>query len=115
MIDDDTRRYERLYERYQEGDISRRTFLRLLGVAGVAAGVVGGPFGFMTRDAWAEVKQIRYDDWGGVVEKAEKKSLSAIYQKNGYQGDNRFLWRRQGTSGQGQGEQARRVQHFQER
>jgi spermidine/putrescine transport system substrate-binding protein len=80
---DDTKRYERLLDRYQEGSISRRTFLRMLGVAGVAAGVVGGPFGFMTRDAWAEVKQIRYDDWGGVVEKAEKKAFPPFTKKTG--------------------------------
>lgn len=41
---DDTKRYERLLQRYRDGDISRRGFLGLLGVAGIATGVMGsGP------------------------------------------------------------------------
>lgn len=41
---DDTKRYERLLERYRNGDLERRSFLGLLGCAGLAAGVVGGSF-----------------------------------------------------------------------
>lgn len=81
---DDTARYEKLYQRYREGGLSRRSFLRLLGVAGGAAGMVGGPFGVMTRDAWAEVKQVRFDGWGGVVSKAfEKYAFKPFTQKTG--------------------------------
>lgn len=40
---DDTKRYENLLDRYRDGNIDRRTFLGLLGVAGAAAGIVGGP------------------------------------------------------------------------
>ncbi len=81
---DDTARYDNLYKRYREGGLSRRSFLRLLGVAGAAAGVVGGPFGYMTRDAWAEVKQVRFDGWGGVVSKAfEKHAFKPFTDKTG--------------------------------
>lgn len=80
-MSDDSKRYERLEERYRNGDISRRTFLRLLGTAGAAVGLVGGPLGFMSRDAWADVKQIRYDGWGGIVEKAFQKDVFAPFTK----------------------------------
>ena len=50
---DSTKRYERLLERYMNGDLDRRTFFTLLGAAAVAAGIVGGPFRFITRDALA--------------------------------------------------------------
>ena len=35
---DNDKRYQRLLERYQNGDLDRRTFLGLLGTAGLAAG-----------------------------------------------------------------------------
>jgi spermidine/putrescine transport system substrate-binding protein len=64
-----TKRYERLLERYRNGDIDRRTFLRLLSVAGLAAGVVGGPLRPIS-EALAAVEQVRFDGWGGVVSEA---------------------------------------------
>lgn len=95
---DDNERYSRLYERLQDNRISRRTFFRLLGAAGAAAGLVGGPFGIMTPEAWAEVKQIRYDGWGGVVQKAEEKAFTKFTAKTGikvvtgsYGSDEEFL------------------------
>ena len=37
---DNTTRYERLRERYRNGDLDRRSFLGLLGAAGAAYGLV---------------------------------------------------------------------------
>ncbi|MDZ7841553.1 MAG: extracellular solute-binding protein [Gammaproteobacteria bacterium] len=65
-----TKRYERLLERYRNGDIDRRTFLGLLGAAGLAAGVIGGPLRPISRAVAADVEQIRFDGWGGVVSEA---------------------------------------------
>ena len=64
------KRYERLLERYQNGDISRRTFLGLLSAAGLTAGVVGGPLRPISRALAADVEQVRFDGWGGVVSEA---------------------------------------------
>jgi spermidine/putrescine transport system substrate-binding protein len=65
---DNTKRYERLLERYRNGDIDRRSFLGLIGAAGLAYGVVS-PF---SRYAGAAAKpdQVRFDGWGGVVSEA---------------------------------------------
>ena len=64
---DDTKRYERLRERYLNGDLDRRRFLGLLGAAGLAYGVQT-PF---ARYAFAQdVSQVRFDGWGGVVSEA---------------------------------------------
>jgi spermidine/putrescine transport system substrate-binding protein len=64
---DNTTRYERLLERYRNGDLDRRTFLGLIGAAGLAYGVQT-PF---ARHAHAqEVTQVRFDGWGGVVSEA---------------------------------------------
>ncbi len=64
---DDTTRYERLLERYRNGDIDRRGFLGLIGAAGLAYGMQT-PF---ARYAHAQdVSQIRFDGWGGVVSEA---------------------------------------------
>jgi len=65
-------RLDRVYERYNNGDISRRDFFKYLGIAGAALGLVGGPFGFPSRKAWA-AKSIRFDGWGGVVSEAFRK------------------------------------------
>jgi len=70
---DSTKRYERLLERYGNGDLDRRTFLGLVGCAGIAAGVVGGNLTGWVRDAHAQVAQIRFDGWGGSVSDALRK------------------------------------------
>src|SRR6185436_3162547 len=59
------KKYERLLEAYGNGDVSRRDMMRLLTVAAAAVGVVGGPFGKLTREALAAVEQVRFDGWGG--------------------------------------------------
>lgn len=71
---DNTKRYERLLERYQNGDIDRRSFLGLIGAAGLAAGIVGGPMTALSRSALAaKPEQVRFDGWGGVVSEAFRK------------------------------------------
>ncbi|MGX1098813.1 extracellular solute-binding protein [Amorphus sp. MBR-141] len=77
---DDTKRYERLRERYMEGDVDRRTFLGLLGAAGLACGVQM-PF---ARQALAAVDQVRFDGWGGVVSEAfQKYAFTPFTEKTG--------------------------------
>jgi spermidine/putrescine transport system substrate-binding protein len=60
---------DRLYEAYKNGTISRRQFLKYLGLAGATIGLVGSPFGNAVKEAWA-AKSIRFDGWGGVVSEA---------------------------------------------
>jgi spermidine/putrescine transport system substrate-binding protein len=68
---DDTTRYQRLLERYRNGDIDRRGFLTLLGAAGLSVGLVGGPMAALSRQARAATPdQVRFDGWGGVVSEA---------------------------------------------
>ena len=59
---------DRMYEAYLEGRISRREFVKYLGIAGVAAGIVGGPFG-MAGKAFAK-DSITVHSWGGSTSKA---------------------------------------------
>ena len=66
---DNTRRYERLLDRYMNGDLDRRKFLGLIGAAGLAYGVQT-PF---ARQALAATEQVRFDGWGGVVSEAFRK------------------------------------------
>ena len=60
------------HERYRQGKMTRRDFMRIVGITGAAAGLVGGPFGYMVRKAGA-AKSIRFDGWGGVVSEAFRK------------------------------------------
>ncbi|MDX1820943.1 MAG: extracellular solute-binding protein [Paracoccaceae bacterium] len=67
---DNTKRYERLLERYRNGDMDRRNFLGLIGAAGAAYGLQT-PF---AKYANAQsVQQVRFDGWGGVVSEAFRK------------------------------------------
>lgn len=68
---DDTKRYERLLDRYRDGSVSRRTFLGLIGASATAYGVMGSPFNKFARAAAPD--QIRFDGWGGVVSEAFRK------------------------------------------
>ncbi len=64
---DNSTRYDRLLDRYRNGDLNRRTFLGLIGAAGAAYGLQT-PF---ARHARAQsVSQVRFDGWGGVVSEA---------------------------------------------
>ncbi|WP_045215031.1 extracellular solute-binding protein [Desulfonatronovibrio magnus] len=65
---------ERLNEvkhQYEKGNLSRRDFVKYLGIAGVAAGLAGGPFG-MIRQAMA-AGRIRFDGWGGTTSQAFRR------------------------------------------
>jgi spermidine/putrescine transport system substrate-binding protein len=59
-------------DRFFNGDIDRRDFIKYVTMAGAAAGLVGGPFGLLTKNAWA-AKSIRFDGWGGTVSEAFRK------------------------------------------
>ena len=72
MGNDWSNKIDSVFERYMNGDLSRRDFLKFLSIAGAAAGLVGGPFGGLARNAWA-AKSIRFDGWGGVVSEAFRK------------------------------------------
>ncbi|NCC26164.1 MAG: extracellular solute-binding protein [Deltaproteobacteria bacterium] len=56
---------------HTSGKLPRRDFLKYLGLAGVAAGLVGGPF-TLIRQAMA-AKGIRFDGWGGTTSEAFRK------------------------------------------
>lgn len=74
-------RLERLLARYKNGDVDRRTFLGLLGAAGMAAGISGSLIAGWSRGALAAVKQVRFDGWGGVVSEAFRKHAFDPYEK----------------------------------
>ncbi|MFQ5552027.1 MAG: PotD/PotF family extracellular solute-binding protein [Gemmatimonadales bacterium] len=78
---DSTKRYQRLLERYRNGDLERRSFLGLLGCAGLAAGVSGTMFTAWARNARAAVEELRFDGWGGVVSEALRKHAFDPYEK----------------------------------
>jgi spermidine/putrescine transport system substrate-binding protein len=68
---DDTTRYRRWLERYLNGGLDRRSFLAGLGSAGLAYGLAGGPMAPLGRAARAQAQNhIRYDGFGGTVDKA---------------------------------------------
>lgn len=67
---DNTKRYERLLERYRNGGMDRRSFLGLIGAAGAAYGLQT-PFAGMARAQ--DVTQVRFDGWGGVVSEAFRR------------------------------------------
>lgn len=67
---DNTTRYERLLDRYRNGDLDRRGFLGLIGAAGAAYGLQT-PFARMALAQ--DVQQVRFDGWGGVVSEAFRK------------------------------------------
>jgi spermidine/putrescine transport system substrate-binding protein len=62
-------RMEEAQERLDAGRINRRDFVRMLGIAGAAVGLVGGPF---TKSLFA-AESIRFDGWGGIVSEAFRK------------------------------------------
>ncbi|MDN3722055.1 twin-arginine translocation signal domain-containing protein [Roseibium salinum] len=105
---DNTKRYERLRERYLNGDLDRRKFLGLIGAAGLAYGVQT-PF---ARQALAAVEEVRFDGWGGVVSEAFRKHAFDPYtEKDGHQGRRRYVRRRRRVSVAREGQPGRRIQH----
>jgi len=72
-----TKRLERLQERYINGDLSRRTFLGLTAAAAASAGL---SMPWMGR-ALAAVAEVRFDGWGGTVQDAIDKYAFQPYTK----------------------------------
>jgi spermidine/putrescine transport system substrate-binding protein len=71
---------DRVWDAYRNGKISRRHFLKYLGLAGASVGLVGGPFGSIVKDAWG-AKSIRFDGWGGVVSEAFRENAFKPFTK----------------------------------
>jgi len=71
---------DRAYEAYKSGKLSRRRFLKYLGLAGASLGLAGAPFAGAVRDAWA-AKSIRFDGWGGSVSEAFRKNAFKPFTK----------------------------------
>jgi spermidine/putrescine transport system substrate-binding protein len=75
-----TDKLDRAYEAYKNGRLSRRRFLKYLGLAGASIGLVGAPFAGAVRQAWA-AKSIRFDGWGGSVSEAFRKNAFKPFTK----------------------------------
>ena len=71
MKTDLEKRFDDVVESYREGKISRRDFVKFLGISGAAMGIMGGPFG-LVRKALA-AKSITVHSWGGSVSEALRK------------------------------------------
>ncbi|MEQ9331229.1 extracellular solute-binding protein [Thalassobaculum sp.] len=78
---DSTKRYEGLRERLGNGDVDRRTFMALLGYAGLVAGVSGGVMTGLSRHALAAGTELHFEGWGGVVSEALRKHAFDPYEK----------------------------------
>ncbi|WP_457552938.1 extracellular solute-binding protein [Desulfobacula sp.] len=71
MGNDLKKKFEDVYESYQQGNISRRGFVKFIGISGAALGILGGPFG-LVQNAFA-AKSITCHSWGGSVSEALRK------------------------------------------
>jgi spermidine/putrescine transport system substrate-binding protein len=71
---------DRVYDAYRNGKLSRRHFIKYLGLAGACLGISGLPFGNAVRSAWA-AKSIRFDGWGGSVSEAFRKHAFKPFTK----------------------------------
>ncbi|QYX58554.1 extracellular solute-binding protein [Roseovarius sp. SCSIO 43702] len=78
---DNTTRYERLRERMGNGDIDRRSFMGLLGAAGITAGVSGGIMSTMATQARAMGTELHFEGWGGVVSEALRENAFNPYEE----------------------------------
>lgn len=70
---------EQVYTDYLAGKVSRRDFVKYLGIAGAAAGIVGGPFG-LTGKALAQ-NSITVHSWGGSTSKALREYAFTPFTK----------------------------------
>ncbi len=80
MKNDVQKKMDHLFERFMNGDMNRRDFLKYLGIAGAAAGLVGGPFSPFIKQAFA-AESIRFDGWGGVVSEAFREHAFKPFTK----------------------------------
>jgi spermidine/putrescine transport system substrate-binding protein len=80
MKHDVQKKMDHLFERFMNGDMNRRDFIKYLGIAGAAAGLMGGPFSPFTQKAFA-AESIRFDGWGGVVSEAFREHAFKPFTK----------------------------------
>ncbi len=66
------KRFEDVHEAYKDGRISRRDFVKFAGIAGATLGLMGGPFGLVSK-ALAGKESITCHSWGGIVSEALRK------------------------------------------
>ncbi len=66
------KRLDEVYENYKNGNISRRDFVKFVGIAGASLGIMAGPTGLVTR-AFAADKSITCHSWGGTTSEALRK------------------------------------------
>lgn len=78
---DSTTQLERLREAMGNGDIDKRDFLRLLGCAGITAGLSGGIMTSLATQARAAGTDLYFEGWGGVVSEALRKYAFDPYTK----------------------------------
>ena len=71
MGNDLKKKFDDVYESYHQGNISRRDFVKFLGISGAALGLVGGPFS-LVQNAFA-AKSITCHSWGGTTSEALRK------------------------------------------
>lgn len=74
-MDFDIRQLEQARDRYRAGRLDRRGFLAMIGAAALAAGITTGP-----RRALAQVTELKYHSWGGVVQEAMRKTGIARFE-----------------------------------
>lgn len=77
---DSTKRYEVLRERMGNGDIDRRSFVRLLGAAGLYSGLSGGIMTVMSSQARASGVELNFEGWGGIVSEALRANAFTPYE-----------------------------------
>ena len=59
-------------ESYRQGNISRRDFVKFMGITGASLGIMGGPFG-LVKQAFSGSKSITCHSWGGSTSEALRK------------------------------------------
>ncbi|MCP4672254.1 MAG: extracellular solute-binding protein [Desulfobacula sp.] len=71
MGNDLKKKFNDVYESYQQGNITRRDFVKFIGISGAVLGLSGGPFG-LVQNALAS-KSITCHSWGGSTSEALRK------------------------------------------
>jgi spermidine/putrescine transport system substrate-binding protein len=71
---------DRVYDAYRNGKLSRRHFIKYLGLAGACHGLIRIALRDAVRKAWA-AKSIRFDGWGGSVSEAFRKHAFKPFTK----------------------------------
>jgi spermidine/putrescine transport system substrate-binding protein len=72
MGNDLEKRLNDVQESYSQGSISRRDFVKFVGIAGASLGIMGGPFG-LVKQAFSGSKSITCHSWGGSTSEALRK------------------------------------------